>query len=356
MRADGDDGPVDLGRSSQQFDADPLARVVSFGAGRDHEQTVGTDERGQHAGSPGQWSGDDLALDPTESDPDPVVHTENGRQLAGEPGGGQRSLPWGGAFEFGQQGDGEDVEGEGGGDREARRAEDRRGPDGSQHDRVSGPDGDAVHGEGPGGGDHPGGVVVPAGTGPGDEDDQVGLLGRVPKRGGDQVGVVRDDVGHRRHAAGLAGLGGEHEGVGVRDLARSELGADGPDLVTGRHDDDCRLPAYLHFGDTRGGAGGRVDGTEPVALRQQELGRADVLADRADVLVRRDRGPDLGAVGEPVHVLAHDHRVVSGRHRVAGVDLCERRVGEHDRPGVRGSDGVLGQDRDPVHGSRVERR
>ena len=161
VRADGDDGPVDLGRSSQQLDADPLARVVSFGAGRDHEQTVGTDERGQHAGSPGQWGGDDLALDPTESDPDPVVHTENGRQLAGEPGGGQRSLPWGGAFELGQQGGGEDVEGEGGGDREAGRAEDRRGPDGSQHDGVPGPDGDAVHGEGPGGGDHPGACSRP---------------------------------------------------------------------------------------------------------------------------------------------------------------------------------------------------
>ena len=68
-------------------------------------------------------------------------------------------------------------------------------------------------------------------------------------------------------------------------------------------------------------AGGReVDRAQPVALGEQQLGGADVLADRAHVLPGRGGGPDLRHVVRPVDVLAHDDRVEAVRERVAGVD------------------------------------
>ena len=72
------------------------------------------------------------------------------RQLAGQPSGGRRALARGGTFERGQHRCGEDVEGQRGRDRVAGGAQDRGGRiacDGAQNDRVTGPDGDPVHGE-----------------------------------------------------------------------------------------------------------------------------------------------------------------------------------------------------------------
>ena len=69
---------------------------------------------------------------------------------------------------------------------------------------------------------------------------------------------------------------------------------------------------------------GEVDGAQPVALGQQQLGRADVLADRAHVLPRRGGGADLRHVVLPVHVLAHDDGVEALGQRVAGVDDAKR--------------------------------
>ena len=69
-------------------------------------------------------------------------------------------------------------------------------------------------------------------------------------------------------------------------------------------------------------------GAQPVAGGQQQLGGADVLADRAHVLVGRDRRAQLGASVDVVHVLAHDHSVKSVGQGVAGVD-------DHERFGVQ---------------------
>ena len=102
------------------------------------------------------------------------------------------------------------------------------------------------------------------------------------------------------------------------------------------------------------GAGGDVDRAQPVALGQQQLGGADVLADRADVLVGRHGGAQLGApVRSVVHVLAHDDGVVAGRQRVAGVDDLE--VVQQHRCGLGGADGLGGPHGDAVHGRGVER-
>ena len=63
----------------------------------------------------------------------------------------------------------------------------------------------------------------------------------------------------------------------------------------------------LHAGRDRRG---QVGGTQPVAFREQQLAGADVLADGADVLVRRGSGEQFGpAFGVVVDVLAHHDRV-----------------------------------------------
>ncbi len=68
----------------------------------------------------------------------------------------------------------------------------------------------------------------------------------------------------------------------------------------------------------------------------RQLARADVLPDRPHVLVRRDRGHDLGVVAHHVHVLAHHHGVVPVGHRVAGVDH-DMAVSSSGRGGWSGS-------------------
>jgi hypothetical protein len=57
-----------------------------------------------------------------------------------------------------------------------------------------------------------------------------------------------------------------------------------------------------------------------MALGQQELGRAHVLADRAHVLIWRRGRPQLGLGAVEVHVLAHDDGVVAVGQRIARVD------------------------------------
>ena len=192
--------------------------------------------------------------------------------------------------------------------------------DRAEHDRVAGADGDAVDGELAEPIDQRGGVVVAAGARAGDHDQQVAPLDRVADRAGDPRLVVGLDRQHDDLAAGLAGLAGEHQRVGLEQLAGLELRADRPHLIAGRQDRHDRLAVHADLG----GAGGRgrrgVDRAQPVAGGQQQLGGADVLADRARVLVGRDRGPQLGAAVDVVDVLAHHDRVEPVGHRVAGVD------------------------------------
>ena len=80
-----------------------------------------------------------------------------------------------------------------------------------------------------------------------------------------------------------------------------------------------------------GAAGGHVDRAQSMTLGKEELGGADVLADRADVLVRHDGRPQLGPVLDIVDVLAHDDGVESIGKGIPGVDHLEGAGGEQDR-------------------------
>ena len=84
VRADHDDRPLDLLQAAQQRDLDLLARVMALHVGRDDEQPVGADQRGQHAGAAGQRRRDQGPADAPEPDPHPVVDADRGRQLAGQ--------------------------------------------------------------------------------------------------------------------------------------------------------------------------------------------------------------------------------------------------------------------------------
>ena len=94
---------------------------------------------------------------------------------------------------------------------------------------------------------------------------------------------------------------------------------DGPDLVPGRQDRDHRAAPDEQVRRARRGGGRDVGGPQPVALGQQQLARAHVLADRPHVLVGRHGRADFRGLFLVVHVLAHHHRVPPAGHRVAGV-------------------------------------
>ena len=137
VRADGDDRAVDLADPAQQRDVDVLARVVTFEAGGHDEQAVRAHERREHAGAARQRRRDELAADASEPDAHPVVHAHRRGELAGEPRPGLRALGRSRALERREQRRGEDVEGQRGRDRVAGGAEDRRGVDGAEHDRMA---------------------------------------------------------------------------------------------------------------------------------------------------------------------------------------------------------------------------
>jgi hypothetical protein len=257
-----------------------------------------------------------------------------------------------GTLQRGEQRRGEDLEGERRGHGVARRAEHRRGVHGAEDDRVAGPHRDAVHGERAGARDDPGGVVVAPRARTGDEHHQVGAGSGLAHRLGDEGGVVGDDRRDACAAPQLAGLRGEHERVGVEDLAGGGLRADGADLVAGRDDHDRRCPPDGQLHHPRRCCCRDVDRAQAVARGEQQLGGGDVLADRAHVLVRRYGGPHLGGLARAVHVFAHDHGVVAVGQRVPGVDdgeVCE----QHGRR-LGGAHGVGGPHGDPVHAGAVE--
>ena len=201
-------------------------------------------------------------------------------------------------------------------------------------------------------------VVVAPGARARHHDHEVGIRGRRTERPADAVRVVRFDGQHEGDAPGLAGLGGEHQGVGVGDLSRPQVGPERPDLVTGRQDRHEGGPSYEQVGGAGRCRRGDVDGAQPVSLGQQQLTGRHVLADRAHVLVGRNGGAQLGEqdVRAPhlVHVLAHDDRVAPGWHRVAGVDDVVVVGGEPQGSGLARADGGARPDRDAVHGGRVE--
>jgi hypothetical protein len=101
--------------------------------------------------------------------------------------------------------------------------------------------------------------------------------------------------------------------------------------------------------------GGDVDRTQSVPLREQQLAGTDVLADRAHVLVRRDRGHDLGCRTLVVDLLSHHHGVESVGDRITGVDHDVPVRRQLQRRGRRRPVGLLGADRDSVHRCQVAR-
>src|SRR5205085_2280129 len=85
----------------------------------------------------------------------------------------------------------------------------------------------------------------------------------------------------------------------------------------------------------------RAAASRAVARRQQELGSADVLADRANVLVWRHGAAQLGTPGVVVmDVLAHDDGVEAVRHRVTRVDDDIGRHVQEDRRALAGAHGL----------------
>ena len=262
-------------------------------------------------------------------------------------------LPGGGALQSRQQRGGEDVEGQGGGHRVPGRPEHGCRVHGAEHDRVPRAHGDAVHREGARSVHDGGGVVVAAGARAGHHDHEVAAGRGAEQRGDDLVGVVAHDRQRDRLAADLARLGGEHERVRVGDLALGEGLPERTDLVARRQDGHDGPAVHHELREAGGARGGDVHGPQPVALGQEQLGRADVLADRAHVLVGRRGLAQLGVGALVVHVLAHDHGVEVLGHGVAGVHGREV-AGRHQerRRGAR-AHGRGRPHRDPVHGRGV---
>jgi hypothetical protein len=355
MRADGDDRAEDLVDAAQQLDLDLLTRVMALHAGRDDKQPVGADQGGQHACAARQRGRDHRAAHHAQPHPHPVVHAQGGSELAGQPRGDARAPARGGALQLGEQGLGEDVKCQRRGHRVAGRAEHGSAVDSAENHRVAGPDGDAVHGQHPEVGHHPGRVVVAARARAGHDDEQVTAGNRGADRACDAGRVIRLDRQAARLAAGLTRLRGEHERVGVDDLAGAGVRADRPHLVPGRQDGDDRAAPDQQVRGPRRRRGGDVGGPQPVTLGQQQLGGADVLADRAHVLVGRHGCAQLGGAVAVVDVLTHHDRVAPIGHRVPGVDHVVVSGLQVDRRGLTRAEGVGGPDRDPVHAGRVER-
>lgn len=186
--------------------------------------------------------------------------------------------------------------------------------------------------------------------GAGDDDQQVAARRR-PSRGPcDRLGVVGLDRQHNGLATEFACLCGEHDRVGVGELAGAELGTDGTDLVArGQYGDDRPAPDEQFHHPGRG-AGSDVGGSHTVPLVDEQLVGDDVLADRAHVLVGRHLAGHLCRATGELDVLTHDDRVEARWQRVPGVDnlIAARRDG--DRAVLCRTCGFSGPERDAVHG------
>ena len=251
---------------------------------------------------------------------------------------------------------GEDVEGERGGYRIAGSAHYGRALGGPEHHRVPGLDRHAVHRQGADLGHHGRGVVVAPGARAGDNHHEVGLGRRLPHGRGDPLGVVRHDRVAHGPAADPLGLRREHQRVGIGQVARAQLAAERADLVAGR--DDCHHggPPHDELRGPRRAGRGHVDRPQAMACRQQQLGRAHVLADRPHVLIRGGRSAQLHTTFlQLVHLLAHHHGVEGGGQRVARVDHLVRVRLEPRRRRLACADGVLRTHGNAVHRRRVER-
>ena len=265
----------------------------------------------------GSGVGDQLAADASEPDAHPVVHAHRRGELAREPRAGPRPLGRRGALEGGEQRRGEDVEGQ------------RRPRPGSRARRAPACASTAPRTTGwPGRTATPWTASVPE---PLDDARPCGRRGRRSSRRRRSRGrrARRRRARRRRSRSGRRG-----RSRSATRLAARRLGLRGEHQRV-RVEDHARAPARCRPGGSRRrwGAprrrarGGRRTSMAPAAaaaatstarrrwpVGQQQLGGADVLADRAHVLVGRDRRAQLGARRVVVvDVLAHDHGVEARR-------------------------------------------
>ena len=276
-----------------------LARVVALQLGGNDEQPVGADERGEHAGAAGERRGDEPAADPAEPDPHPVVHAHRRSELAREPGGatgasgggapssrassGAAKMSKVSAAETGIAGSTEDR----GGRRPVR------GP--PEHHRVPWAHRDAVHRERSHLGDDRRRVVVAARAEPAITTTRSDLAAAARTAAAISSGCPATTSNRcASHPAASAWAATITEFVsGSSPVA--ELGPDRADLVTGRDHRHDRPATDEPVGRPGSAGGGDVNRPQPVAGWQQQLRGAHVLADRADVLVRRGGRAQLDA-------------------------------------------------------------
>jgi hypothetical protein len=100
---DGDDRALDLLEPAQQRDLDVLTGMHALRAGRNDDESIRPDERGQHAGTPRQRSGDETAPDPAEPHAHVLVLAHRGGHLARQPRAGAGTERERGALEPGEQ-------------------------------------------------------------------------------------------------------------------------------------------------------------------------------------------------------------------------------------------------------------
>ena len=307
-----------------------LARVVALEPGGHDEQAVGAHERGEHAGAARQRRRHELAADAAEPHAHPVVHAHRRGELAREPRAGARALGRRRALEGGQQRRGEDVERQRGRDRVAGRAEHRR----ARRPRRA----------------RPGGRAGPPRRGPRACPSRSTTARRVVVAPGARPGDRRSRGrrASRRRARRRAIASGSSGTISLRHAVAARPPRPAPtsmselvSRITPGRRIACRPGGSRRRSGSTATTGRRRTSTStaPAAaaaatstgrsrwpVGQQQLGGADVLADRAHVLVGRDRGAQLGAPAVVVvDVLAHDDGVEAVGQRIAGVERRRRR-------------------------------
>jgi hypothetical protein len=223
---------------------------------------------------------------------------------------------------------------------------------------VAGPHSDAVDGEAADLVEDGGRVVAAAAAGARDDQDEVGGERGLPHGGGEDVRVVGLHVGDGRHGAALHRSRGEHEGVGVGELAGPEHHPDRADLVAGRDDGHDGLPRdrQRRVAARRGGA--EVSRRQPAARGDEQFAGLEVLAASAHVpAVGHRAGHQGAAVGTQCYPLPLHDGIRAGGHRIARVDPGERGGGQHVLAFlVHGAGDCAGGHRDAVHRGAGETR
>ena len=214
-----------------------------------------------------------------------------------------------------------------------------------------------MHGERPGRGHDPGGVVVPSRARPGDHDQQVALGGAPPDGRGDPLpgsparsagSSLRTRPRAPARRASASSCRGSRPGPARFRSARISSPVGRIKTRGLFRTESCFAPAATARPGRRDAAGGL-----PGAVAR----RADVLADGADVLVRREQPRAVRPGLRCRSARARASRPRPGRR--AWGRRCRprrRRRGPGHGAGLARAEGVRGADRDAVHSGGVERR